>query len=102
VLKAGCNLEFSFQTDKASMLDEAIEYLRTLQLQIQMISMRTGLRMPPMVRSAGTQYLQIPSLEMTSIPSLGLGMGMSMGMGMMDMAASTSNLQPHGYLKHSS
>jgi hypothetical protein len=46
--------------------------------------------------------LQIPSLEMTSIPSLGLGMGMSMGMGMMDMAASTSNLQPHGYLKHSS
>jgi phytochrome-interacting factor 3 len=68
----------------------------------QMISMRTGLRMPPMVRSAGTQYLQIPSLEMTSIPSLGLGMGMSMGMGMMDMAASTSNLQPHGYLKHSS
>jgi hypothetical protein len=74
----------------------------------QMISMRTGLRLPPMVRSAGTQYLQIPSLEMTSIPSLGLGMGMSMGMGrglgmsMMDMAASTSNLQPHGYLKHSS
>jgi hypothetical protein len=35
VLKADCNLEFSFQTDKASMLDEAIEYLRTLQLQIQ-------------------------------------------------------------------
>jgi hypothetical protein len=46
--------------------------------------------------------LQIPSLEMTSIPSLGLGMGRGLGMSRMDMAASTSNLQPHGYLKHSS
>lgn len=31
-----CSL-FSMQSDKASMLDEAIEYLKSLQLQIQVI-----------------------------------------------------------------
>ncbi|GFY95949.1 basic helix-loop-helix (bHLH) DNA-binding superfamily protein [Actinidia rufa] len=33
----------SEKTDKASMLDEAIEYLKQLQLQVQMLSMRNGL-----------------------------------------------------------
>ncbi|XP_057504185.1 transcription factor ALC-like isoform X1 [Actinidia eriantha] len=33
----------SNKTDKASMLDEAIEYLKQLQLQVQMLSMRNGL-----------------------------------------------------------
>jgi len=28
-------IEFFLQTDKASMLDEAIEYLKSLQLQVQ-------------------------------------------------------------------
>ncbi|KAL6606698.1 hypothetical protein ACP70R_042351 [Stipagrostis hirtigluma subsp. patula] len=32
----------SNKTDKASMLDEAIEYLKQLQLQVQMLSMRNG------------------------------------------------------------
>ncbi|CAL1408637.1 unnamed protein product [Linum trigynum] len=32
----------SNKTDKASMLDEAIEYLKQLQLQVQVLSMRTG------------------------------------------------------------
>ncbi|KAI3448424.1 hypothetical protein Pfo_005089 [Paulownia fortunei] len=35
--------------DKASMLDEAIEYLKNLQLQVQMMSMGAGLCMPPMM-----------------------------------------------------
>jgi hypothetical protein len=30
-----CVVCFGFQTDKASMLDEAIEYLKQLQLQVQ-------------------------------------------------------------------
>lgn len=32
----------SNKTDKASMLDEAIEYLKQLQLQVQMLTMRNG------------------------------------------------------------
>ncbi|KAK6939622.1 Myc-type, basic helix-loop-helix (bHLH) domain [Dillenia turbinata] len=37
----------SNKTDKASMLDEAIEYLKQLQLQVQMLSMRNGLSLYP-------------------------------------------------------
>ncbi|GAB4848989.1 hypothetical protein Ancab_003802 [Ancistrocladus abbreviatus] len=37
----------SSKTDKASMLDEAIEYLKQLQLQVQMLSMRNGLTLHP-------------------------------------------------------
>ncbi|WCJ31180.1 Transcription factor SPATULA [Euphorbia peplus] len=38
----------SNKTDKASMLDEAIEYLKQLQLQVQMLSMRNGISSHPM------------------------------------------------------
>ncbi|KAJ8567272.1 hypothetical protein K7X08_019480 [Anisodus acutangulus] len=38
----------SNKTDKASMLDEAIEYLKQLQLQVQMLTMRNGLNMYPL------------------------------------------------------
>ncbi|XP_011074391.2 transcription factor ALC-like [Sesamum indicum] len=37
----------SNKTDKASMLDEAIEYLKQLQLQVQMLTMRNGLSLHP-------------------------------------------------------
>ncbi|GFP83931.1 transcription factor spatula [Phtheirospermum japonicum] len=37
----------SNKTDKASMLDEAIEYLKQLQLQVQMLTMRNGLSIHP-------------------------------------------------------
>ncbi|GJM87274.1 hypothetical protein PR202_ga03213 [Eleusine coracana subsp. coracana] len=37
----------SSKTDKASMLDDAIEYLKHLQLQVQMLSMRNGLYLAP-------------------------------------------------------
>lgn len=37
----------SNKTDKASMLDEVIEYLKQLQLQVQMLSMRNGLSLHP-------------------------------------------------------
>nr|XP_043617589.1 transcription factor ALC [Erigeron canadensis] len=35
----------SNKTDKASMLDEAIEYLQQLQLQVQMLTMRNGINL---------------------------------------------------------
>ncbi|XP_058221097.1 transcription factor SPATULA-like isoform X2 [Rhododendron vialii] len=38
----------SEKTDKASMLDEVIEYLKQLQLQVQMLSMRNGLSLHPL------------------------------------------------------
>ncbi|XP_047153203.1 transcription factor ALC-like isoform X3 [Vigna umbellata] len=38
----------SNKTDKASMLDEAIEYLKQLQLQVQMLMTRNGLSLHPM------------------------------------------------------
>ncbi|KAL8477071.1 hypothetical protein ACS0TY_029399 [Phlomoides rotata] len=37
----------SNKTDKASMLDEAIEYLKQLQLQVQMLTMKNGLSLCP-------------------------------------------------------
>ncbi|CAL9090135.1 unnamed protein product, partial [Musa textilis] len=55
------------KTDKASMLDEAIEYLKSLQLQVQMMWMGSG--MASMMFPGVQQYIS------------GMGMGMGMGMG---------------------
>ncbi|KAG2712067.1 hypothetical protein I3760_04G107900 [Carya illinoinensis] len=67
-----CN---KFQSDKASMLDEAIEYLKSLQLQVQMMSMGCG--MVPMMFPGVQQYM--PAMGM----GIGMGMGMDMGRSMM-------------------
>ncbi|EEF41301.1 transcription factor PIF1 isoform X2 [Ricinus communis] len=60
------------KSDKASMLDEAIEYLKSLQLQVQMMSM--GCSMVPMMFPGIQQYM--PPMGM----GMGIGMGMEMGM----------------------
>ncbi|KAJ4955354.1 hypothetical protein NE237_012137 [Protea cynaroides] len=65
----GCN-----KSDKASMLDEAIEYLKSLQLQMQMMSMGCG--MVPMMFPGVQHYM--PPMGM----GIGMGMGMAMDMGM--------------------
>ncbi|KAJ7515954.1 hypothetical protein O6H91_22G036500 [Diphasiastrum complanatum] len=80
----------SIKTDKASMLDEAIDYLKELQLQLQMMSIRTGMSIPPMLIPARMQHLQL--LQMPRLPhmSMGMGMGMGLGLGKVDMAAATS------------
>ncbi|CAA0840073.1 Transcription factor PIF3 [Striga hermonthica] len=70
------------KADKASMLDEAIEYLKTLQLQVQVMSMGAGLCMPPMMFSTGFPHMPHPA-HMPHHPAIGMGMGF--GMGMMDM-----------------
>ncbi|CAN6345217.1 unnamed protein product [Urochloa humidicola] len=68
--------------DKASMLEEAIEYLKTLQLQVQMMSMGTGLCMPPMLLPA-MQTMPVPhpmGMGMAAhFPHLGMGLGFGMG-----------------------
>lgn len=75
------------KVDKASMLDEAIEYLKTLQLQVQMMSMGNGLCMPPMMLPSGMQHVHAPPMAHFSPMGVGMGMGMGMGygMGMFDM-----------------
>ncbi|KAK2966206.1 hypothetical protein RJ640_008772 [Escallonia rubra] len=77
------------KVDKASMLDEAIEYLKTLQLQVQIMSMGAGLYMPPMMLPAGMQHMHPAHLPHFSPMGIGMGMGMGMGfgMGMVDMNA---------------
>ncbi|KAJ0258148.1 Transcription factor PIL1 [Hirschfeldia incana] len=50
--------------DKVSLLDEAIKYMRTLQLQIQMMSMCNGLIQPSMILPVG------------NYPTMGLRMNM--------------------------
>ncbi|XP_054798424.1 transcription factor SPATULA-like isoform X2 [Prosopis cineraria] len=56
----------SNKTDKASMLDEAIEYLKQLQLQVQMLMMRNGLSLHPMCLPGGLQSMA------TALPQTGL------------------------------
>ncbi|XP_073315392.1 uncharacterized protein [Primulina huaijiensis] len=50
----------SNKTDKASMLDEAIEYLKQLQLQVQMLTMRNGLSLHPGYSLGSLQSMLIP------------------------------------------
>ncbi|KAJ9680680.1 hypothetical protein PVL29_019870 [Vitis rotundifolia] len=69
----------SSKTDKASMLDEVIEYLKQLQAQVQMMS---RMNMSPMMMPMTLQQ----QLQMSLMAQMGMGMGMSpMGMGVVDM-----------------
>ncbi|PKI42022.1 hypothetical protein CRG98_037584 [Punica granatum] len=73
----------SSKTDKASVLDEVIEYLKQLQAQVQMMS---RMNMKPMMLPMAMQQ----QLQMSMMAPMGLGMGMGMGMpGVMDMNALT-------------
>ncbi|CAN4108301.1 unnamed protein product [Withania somnifera] len=69
------------KADKASMLDEAIEYLKTLQLQVQIMSMGAGFCVPPMMFPPGVQHMHAAQRPHFSPMGLGMGMGMGMGMG---------------------
>ncbi|KAJ7977796.1 Transcription factor like [Quillaja saponaria] len=70
------------KVDKASMLDEAIEYLKTLQLQVQIMSMGAGLYMPPMMLPTGMQHMHAPHMAPFSPMGVGMQMGLGLGFGM--------------------
>nr|AKN09574.1 basic helix-loop-helix transcription factor [Salvia miltiorrhiza] len=67
----------SSKSDKASMLDEVIEYLKQLQAQVQMMS---RMNMPSMMLPLAMQQQQF---QMSMMGCMGMGMGM--GMGVMDV-----------------
>ncbi|ONK80174.1 uncharacterized protein A4U43_C01F14720 [Asparagus officinalis] len=69
----------SNKTDKASMLDEVIEYLKQLQAQISMMSRMSSMA-PPMLMPMGMQQFQMSM--MAQMAQMGLA-----GMGMMDMGS---------------
>jgi len=77
----------SNKTDKASMLDEAIEYLKKLQLQVQMLSARSGIDISSMRWLAQMPHLQIqqmPKACMTTDQHAGVSISMPVGSGLMN------------------
>ncbi|MCO5569878.1 hypothetical protein L7F22_023592 [Adiantum nelumboides] len=85
----------STKTDKASVLDEAIEYMKTLQMQLQMVSMRNSLSVSPMVRPMNLPQAQMHMAQPYAI-GLGVpighasGMGIGLGLGMPEMGPPTA------------
>ncbi|KAK8483930.1 hypothetical protein V6N11_034694 [Hibiscus sabdariffa] len=63
----------SSKTDKASMLDQVIEYLKKLQLQVEMMS---RMNLPPMMLSMAMQH----QLQMSMMSQMGIGISMGMDM----------------------
>lgn len=80
------------KADKASMLDEAIEYLKLLQLQVQMMSMGAGMFMPQMMLPGGMQLMH--GSHMRPFSPMAVGMGMGYGMNMLDMNGGVMPMPP--------
>ncbi|XP_058070243.1 transcription factor UNE10-like isoform X2 [Magnolia sinica] len=85
----------SSKTDKASMLDEVINYLKQLQTQLHMMSLGN---MPQMMMPLGVQH----HLQMSLLARMGMGMGLGMGMGMLDMSSINRPTQPIPTILHQS
>ncbi|ESQ35918.1 hypothetical protein EUTSA_v10007343mg [Eutrema salsugineum] len=78
------------KVDKASMLDEAIEYLKSLQLQVQIMSMASGYYMPPVMFPPGMGHYQAATAA-----AMAMGMGMPYAMGLPDLSRGGSSVN-HG------
>ncbi|XP_004289799.1 PREDICTED: transcription factor UNE10 [Fragaria vesca subsp. vesca] len=77
----------SSKTDKASMLDEVIEYLKQLQAQVHVIS---RMNMPAMMLPMAMQ--QQLQMSMMAPRNMGMGIGMGMGMGMPGIGMDMNNI----------
>ncbi|KAL6129004.1 hypothetical protein ACLB2K_072357 [Fragaria x ananassa] len=75
----------SSKTDKASMLDEVIEYLKQLQAQVHVIS---RMNMPAMMLPMAMQQ----QLQMSMMAPRNMGMGIGMGMGMPGIGMDMNNI----------
>ncbi|MCO5609353.1 hypothetical protein L7F22_063579 [Adiantum nelumboides] len=88
----------SHKTDKASMLEEAIAYIKALKSQIQMMSCRGGMFIPPMVLPHGVQHAQMASWPLMNMAfGMNTGMGMNAGLGMYDMNMVMSTAAPRPF-----
>ncbi|XP_009771453.1 transcription factor UNE10-like isoform X1 [Nicotiana sylvestris] len=70
------------KTDKASMLDEVINYLKQLQAQVQLMNSVRNMA-PQMMMPLGMHQ----HIQMSLLARMGMGVGLGMGMGMFDMTA---------------
>ncbi|PSR95785.1 Transcription factor like [Actinidia chinensis var. chinensis] len=68
------------KTDKASMLDEVIDYLKQLQTQVHLMNTARNMA-PQMMMPLGMQQ----QLQMSLLARMGMGVGL--GMGMLDMGS---------------
>lgn len=69
------------KTDKASMLDEVIEYVKQLQAQAQMMNRMSGMLMPM------TMPLPLQMSMIGNMANMAQMAQMGMGMGMMDLSS---------------
>lgn len=88
------------KTDKASLLDEVIQYLKQLQTQVHVMSTTTRAIPQIMINPLTMQQLQ---QQMSILARMGMGAGLGMGMGMLDMntlarSASSSSIFQHGLI----
>ncbi|KAL9227342.1 hypothetical protein vseg_003039 [Gypsophila vaccaria] len=79
------------KTDKASMLDEVIEYLKQLQAQLQMMN-QVGF-MPQMMMPLGMQQ-HLHQMSLLARMGMGASLGMGMGIGMLESPSSGQNPAP--------
>lgn len=80
------------KTDKASMLDEVIEYLKQLQAQVQMIS--NARFMPQIMMPAIGMQQHLQQMSLLARMGMGMGAGLGMGIGMLDTASIGQNPTP--------
>lgn len=84
------------QTDKASMLDEVIDYLQQLQAQIQMMSLRND--MPQMMLPNVAMHHQQLQMSLLAARTAGVGLGMLDINPMARAAAAAAAFVPQSYM----